>query len=299
MTSSLRVIILGGSGQLGRALLRSVPEFASAVVPTRVELDVSSADEVGSYIASARPDLIVNAAAYTAVDKAESEREQATKINAEGARHVAEAAATLPSCRVIHISTDFVFDGAVSLPYKPDSPTAPLSIYAQTKRAGELEVRKALPTRSLVLRTAWLYSSEGHNFLLAMLRILRERRTARVVADQVGTPTSSASLADVIWRFAARPDVYGVFHWTDAGVASWYDFAVAIAEEGAARGLLPHSVEVVPITTEEYPTPAKRPRFSVLDKCATIDALGVQPVHWRRSLRGVLDALPHGDRSHA
>jgi len=147
----------------------------------------------------------------------------------------------------------------------------------------------ALPDRALILRTAWLYSLQGHNFLLTMLRLMRERGSVRVVADQIGTPTSAASLADIVWRFAARPDLSGVYHWTDAGVASWYDFAVAIAEEGAVRGLVPDDVGVVPISTEEYPTPAKRPAYSVLDKSTTYAALGVQAVHWRHSLRSVLD----------
>ena len=289
MTETLRTLITGGAGQLGRALTATAPASIRVDTPSRAELDICSGEQVERYIERAEPQLIINAAAFTAVDKAESHRDEAARINIDGARNIAAVAAAKPDCRVIHISTDFVFDGTASSPYLPDSPTAPLSVYAATKLAGELEVVNALPSRSLILRTAWLYSLEGQNFLLTMLRLMRERRLVRVVADQVGTPTSTLSLAKVIWRFAERADVSGVYHWTDAGVASWYDFAVAIAEEGTVRGLLPDDVEVLPITTEEYPTPARRPRYSVLDKRSTVATLGVQQVHWRQSLRSVLD----------
>jgi len=290
VTEALRVLITGGAGQLGCALTAMAPSSVRVDTPTLAELDICSGEQVERYIERAQPHLIINAAAFTAVDKAESQRDEAAKINIDGARNIAMGAAAKPDCRVIHISTDFVFDGTASSPYLPSSPTAPLSVYAATKRAGEIEVVNALPGRSLILRTAWLYSLVGQNFLLTMLRLMRERRLVRVVADQVGTPTSTPSLANVIWRFAERADVSGIYHWTDAGVASWYDFAVAIAEEGAARDLVPDDVEVLPITTEEYPTPARRPSYSVLDKRATVATLGVQQVHWRRSLRSVLDS---------
>jgi dTDP-4-dehydrorhamnose reductase len=197
-------------------------------------------------------------------------------------------AAAAAGARLLHLSTDFVFDGMASKPYAPDAPTNPQSTYGRTKQAGEEAVRRALPDKSVVLRTAWVYAAEGNNFVRTMLRLMTAKGAVRVVADQIGTPTAAHSLAEVIWALAARPDVSGTYHWTDAGVASWYDFAVAIAEESAVIGLLPAEVRVDAIATEEYPTPAKRPGYSVLDKRSLLAKLSVPARHWRSNLRAVL-----------
>jgi dTDP-4-dehydrorhamnose reductase len=201
---------------------------------------------------------------------------------------LAETVSRLPGSRLIHISTDFVFDGAGSVPYAPDAPTAPMSVYGSTKLAGEKFVAGILGARGLVLRTSWVYDASGRNFLNTMLRLMREEKPLRVVVDQVGTPTWAGSIAEVLWRFAGRADLSGIWHWSDAGVASWYDFAVAIAEEAHAGGLLARLPQVTPVSTAEYSTPAKRPSFSVLDKRATIDAIGIPVVHWRQNLRRVI-----------
>jgi dTDP-4-dehydrorhamnose reductase len=190
---------------------------------------------------------------------------------------------------MIHVSTDFVFDGNASSPYKVDAPTAPLSVYGATKLAGEQATLAALGDRAVILRTAWVYSATGNNFVRTMLRLMA-RGNVRVVADQVGTPTSAASLAEAIWSIAAA-EAGGVFHWTDAGVASWYDFAVAIAEEGVRAGLLTNPVEVTPIVTSDYPTPARRPPYSVLDKSAAVQRFGLRQIHWKRRLRTVIEEL--------
>jgi dTDP-4-dehydrorhamnose reductase len=192
---------------------------------------------------------------------------------------------------LLHISTDFVFDGRSYSPYRPTDATGPLGVYGATKLAGEQAVLKTLGHRATVVRTAWVYAAQGRNFLRTMLRLMNERGAVRVVADQIGTPTAAPSLAEVLWKFAARPDQSGVFHWADSGVASWYDFAVAIAEEGAPRGLINRVVQVTPVTTAEYPAPAARPAFSVLDKRSTLAALDIVPVHWRAKLRLVMDGL--------
>lgn len=236
--------------------------------------------------------MIVNAAAYTAVDRAEAERELAQRINEDGPRHLAVAARTF-GARFLHISTDFVFDGRSSLPYRPDAPTNPLSVYGQTKRAGEEAVLEVLPERSLILRTAWVYAGQGRNFVLTMLHLMRTKGAVRVVADQVGTPSSARSIAETLWGLTERPGINGIHHWTDAGVASWYDFAVAIAEEGALLGLVPDNVVVTPIATADYPTPARRPPYSVLDKTSLI-SLGFTPIHWRKRLRGALAEMKRG-----
>lgn len=287
----MKVLITGANGQLGRALQRSVPADAVVIACGHADMDIGDAAQVAARVAEHQPDLIINAAAYTAVDKAESEVAAAQRGNAEGPAHLADAARALPHTRLLHVSTDFVFDGSSSRPYTVDAATAPLGVYGATKLAGERVVLNALPGRSLVMRTAWVYAAQGNNFMRTMLRLMKERGTVRVVADQIGTPTSADSLAQAIWRCATRPHVHGIHHWSDAGVASWYDFAVAIAEEAAARGLLPAGVQVLPIATEDFPTPAKRPAYSVLDKRATLAALDLPAVHWREMLRRVLDEV--------
>ena len=290
--SSTKVLITGAGGQVGRMLLDTRPGTCHAIACTHADLDIGSGAAVSDFVARHRPDVIINAAAYTAVDKAESEPDAAQRINAEGPAHLA-AAARECGCRLIHISTDFVFDGGSSVPYRPDSATLPLGVYGRTKRDGERAVLDALAEHATVVRTAWVYAAIGANFVRTMLRIMRANGAVRVVADQVGTPTAARSLAEVLWQIAGNPDICGIHHWTDAGVASWYDFAVAIAEEGAELGLVPAGVTVTPIRTSEYPTPARRPAYSVLDK-RSLAPYGLHPIHWRRRLRAVLKEIPSG-----
>jgi dTDP-4-dehydrorhamnose reductase len=267
-----------------------VPADIELHVFARADLDIEDAARVAARIEHLRPDLVINAAGYTAVDKAESDPGAARRGNLDGPRNVAVALARLQGARMIHLSTDFVFDGEASRPYAPDAEARPLGVYGETKLAGERAVREALGDRAVILRTAWVYSASGHNFALTMLRHMA-RGPVRVVADQVGTPTAAASLAKTIWSIA-RSDAGGTFHWTDAGVASWYDFAVAIAEEATQRGLLSAPPRVTAIATAEFPTPARRPPYSVLDKSATISRFGLQHhEHWRVGLRDVIEEL--------
>ena len=283
------VLVVGAGGQLGRELKRTVPAGVSAVFRVRAELDIADPAAVAAALAETAPQLLVNAAAYTAVDKAESEPEAAHRGNAEGPAVLARACAQAGT-RLVHISTDFVFDGASSRPYRPDASTAPLGEYGRSKLAGELAVRSALP-EALLLRTGWVYSGFGGNFVKTMLRLMGEREELSVVVDQVGTPTWAQGLARAVWAAAARPKPRGIYHWSDAGVCSWYDFAVAIAEEALAIGLLNRPVTVRPITAAEYPTPARRPAFSVLDKTDTWRDFGLEGVHWREQLRAMLADL--------
>ncbi len=286
----MKVLITGAHGQVGQALLRSVPAGCDVHALGRDELDVSREDEVRAIIKKVEPDVIVNAAAYTAVDRAETEPAACHQVNAEGPRYLAQSAKH-HGARLLHISTDFVYDGKASSPYLPDAVPRPLGVYGESKRLGEVAVLQTLGGEGLILRTAWVYAAWGNNFLRTMLRLMAERGSVRVVADQVGSPTAARSVADVLWRFVERKDIYGIYHWTDAGVASWYDFAVAIAEEGALIKLLPPDVEVSPISTAEYPTPARRPAYSVLDKRSTYAVLGLRPVHWRTGLRATLGEI--------
>jgi dTDP-4-dehydrorhamnose reductase len=287
----VKALITGSGGQVGRALAAAAPASVDVLALNHHDLDIGDAASVAACLDRFAPDVILNAAAYTAVDKAEQEPDAAKRVNETGALNLARAVRASGRCRLIHVSTDFVFDGNSALPYTPDSPVRPLGVYGQTKLDGERRVRDELGDAAVILRTSWVYDAAGRNFLRTMLRLMKERGSVRVVADQVGTPTAAHSVADVLWRLAQAPTVSGVFHWSDAGVASWYDFAVAIAEDAATMGLLPTTVEVAPIATAEYPTPARRPAFSVLDKRATVAALAITPVHWRRNLRGVIGAL--------
>jgi dTDP-4-dehydrorhamnose reductase len=283
----MRVLIAGAEGQIGRALAAAAPPGVEVRALGRTQLDVTRQGEVARRVADFRPDLVVNAAGYTAVDRAEAEPDTARAVNEDGARHLAVAAAET-GARMLHFSTDYVFDGKQRRPYAPGDRPNPLNAYGASKLAGERAVLDTLDDRAVVVRTAWIYAATGRNFLRTMLRLLNEREQVRVVSDQVGTPTSARSVALAVWAIAGRPDVRGLAHWTDDGVASWYDFAVAIQEEALQANLLTRATKVLPIATEEYPTPACRPRYSVLDCSATRVALQLAPDHWQAALRRTL-----------
>jgi dTDP-4-dehydrorhamnose reductase len=281
----MRVLVAGSGGQLGRALAASAPANVTLVAPPEAAFDICNAAQVAEVVAAARPDLVINAAAWTAVDKAEAEEAAALAVNATAVGHLAAAAAHAHA-RFVQISTDFIFDGSASQPYAPDATPNPISAYGRTKLAGEQAAQAAHPA-PLIIRTAWVYAAAGNNFVKTMLRLMAERDEVRVVADQLGTPTSAASLARAIWALHGHG---GTFHWTDAGVASWYDFAAAIHDEALALGLLSRAVPVLPIRTADYPTPARRPAFGVLDKSATWAITGPAR-HWRHELTDCLKEI--------
>ncbi len=286
----MKALVTGAGGQLGRALVALAPASVELVAARSADLDVADRAAVLAFAARERPALILNAAAYTAVDRAESEQEAARAVNERGVAHLV-AAAEAVGARVAHVSTDFVFDGAAARAYAPHARPAPLGVYGATKLAGERQLRPG----DLCVRTAWVYAARGANFVRTMLRLMAEREEIGVVADQIGSPTSAEDLADALWRLALGGQS-GLFHFTGSGVASWYDFAVAIRDESVALGLLAQSAaRVRPIATVDYPTPAKRPAFSVLDTRATREALGGPAPHWRHSLIKVLEQIKsHG-----
>jgi dTDP-4-dehydrorhamnose reductase len=288
----MKVLLAGAYGQLGTALRRSAPSAMTLVALGRADLDIANESQVHETLARHAPDLVINAAAYTQVDQAESEQAPAFSVNAVGPRVLAEAAAKLGS-RLVHISTDFVFSGERPIPYAITDAAEPATVYGRSKLAGEQAVVSTLHSRAVVIRTSWLYAAEGSNFVNTMLRLMGTRDSLGVVSDQIGTPTWSASLAEAVWEVARRPDVNGIQHWSDEGVASWYDFAVAIQEEALERGLLGRSIPVHAIRTADYPTAARRPRYSVLDKRATTQVLGRSSPHWRVNLRAMLDQRGH------
>lgn len=274
------MLVTGAAGQLGRALVASAPAGVELVAADRGVLDLAQ-DDIAARVRALAPDLILNAAAYTAVDKAEEEPELARTVNGDAVAAMAETGISL-----IHVSTDYVLSGDRARPALPSDSVAPLGVYGATKLMGE---DAAIAADALVVRTAWVYAAQGRNFVHAMLGRMKQGIDLRVVADQIGTPTHAASLARALWALADAGTT-GLHHFTDAGVASWYDFAVAIAEEGRAAGLFDHAVAIASIRTEDYPTPAARPAYSVLDCHATWAITGV-PRHWREELRAMLAEL--------
>lgn len=291
----MKVLVAGASGQLGRELCRTAPPGALLYTPQRAELDIGEESSVAAAISTGRPELIINAAAYTAVDRAEQEPEEALRVNAMGAEHLARAAEAA-GARLIHLSTDYVFDGRSGRPYAPQDPVRPVNRYGHSKAEGERRVMAATSGRAVVVRTSWLYAAGSANFVHTMLDLFRARDQISVVSDQIGTPTWARGLAQALWSCAGRPEMTGIFHWTDAGVCSWYDFSVAIREEAAALGLVNRPCAIDPIPTSAWPTPAARPAFSVLDKDSTWRALGQKSRHWRESLRAMLRELKSHDQ---
>lgn len=278
----MRVLVTGARGQLGGALQRCAPADAQIIAVDVDECDLTASQALREFVLDCAPDLLINAAAYTAVDKAESDEDMARAINADAVGVMAHAMRGLGG-RLAHVSTDFVFDGKSSRAYRPEDERNPLSVYGRTKAAGE----DHLGAQDLLVRTAWVYEAGGANFVRTMIRLMSERDELGIVADQIGSPTWASALARAIWGLIAA-EACGTFHYSDAGVASWYDFAVAIAEEALAAGLLARAPVILPIATEDYPTPARRPEFSLLDCRATHSALGTKPVHWRTNLRQML-----------
>lgn len=285
----MKALVTGANGQLGRCMAQAAPAGVEIVAAGSAQLDIRDAAAVEAFVSGARPDLIFNCAAYTAVDKAESEEDAALAVNAHGVSHLADAARR-HDARLVHVSTDFVFDGCSGVPYRPDAPAGPTGAYGRTKLAGE----RAAGEDALIVRTAWVYGPVGHNFVRTMLRLMAERDEVRVVADQIGTPTYAPSLASALWALAGT-GARGIHHYTDSGAASWYDFAVAIQEEALAAGLLDRAAPVIPIATRDFPTPAVRPHYSVLDKGDTFALLGGAAPHWRVNLRRMMkEMIPHG-----
>ena len=283
----MKALILGAGGQLGRALAAAAPAGARVVGLGRADCDIADRVSVTRTIESHRADLVFNAAAYTAVDRAESEAEAARTVNGLAPGWMA-AAARAAGSRFVHVSTGFVFDGRGSRPLAPSDPVAPLGVYGRTKAEGEQAVAAAAEGEALIVRTGWLYAATGRNFVNTMLGLMRAGAPLRVVTDEIGTPTWARSLAEALWALA-KVRARGIHHFTDAGLASRYDFAIAIDEEARAAGLLDRATPIVPITRAEHSSAATRPAFCVLDTSATWPLSGGPPPHWRANLRACLD----------
>lgn len=269
------LLITGANGQLGRELAARIPD---AVLTDSEVLDITDENAVMDFVKKNNIDVIVNCAAYTAVDKAEDEADVARRVNVDGPKNLAKTGA-----KIIHISTDYVFDGTAHQPYAVDANTSPVSVYGKTKRAGELAVLENASC-AIVIRTAWLYSAHGNNFVKTMRRLGAEKDVINVVADQIGTPTFAGDLADAIVQIIPqiKPENSGVYHFTNEGVCSWFDFATEIME---MSGL---GCVVNPIKSHQYPTRATRPFYSVLDKDKIKDTFGIKIQHWKKGVEKCL-----------
>lgn len=282
------ILLIGCKGQVGTELKKALQPYNNLIAVARPEVELVQPETIKNLIKHWEPQIIINAAAYTAVDKAENEPEFANKINAVAPRVLAEEA-NKSQALLIHISTDYVFDGKSNRPYQENDLTNPLSIYGETKLAGEQAI-SSICSNYLILRTAWVYGSGGKsNFVKTMLRLGAQKSELKVVSDQIGSPTWATDIAQTIAMLITKDQPKsGIYHYTNSGVASWYDFAVAIFEEAKLLGFPLNIERVVPIPTSEYPTPATRPSYSVLD-CTKISSLMESyPPHWRESLRKML-----------
>ncbi len=287
----MNVIIFGAKGQLGQCLADIVPSRICAEFLSREDCDLLQPNSIKRTLDKKKPDFIINAAAYTAVDRAESEVEVAHRVNGKAVGAIAEWVA-YNRARLIHLSTDFVFDGKSQRPYQINDKMNPLGAYGASKEAGEKQVKELAPKATMVIRTSWVYSEYGSNFVKTMLRLMRERKSLSVVDDQQGSPTYAGSLARIIWTIINMGYFQpGIFHWTDNGTITWYQFACAIQAEATKLGLLNRSIPIKPINTDEYPTSAKRPAYSALDTGKLEELTSQKAGDWQLNLNYVLNRL--------
>lgn len=282
---SLRALVFGSLGQVGRALQETAPSSVVVIAEDVDQTDIRDRAAVARSIGDAKPDVVINCAAFTNVDGAELHADDAMAANGVAPGVIAEVAKSA-GVRCIHVSTDYVFDGCAHTPYKPDAAVGPINVYGATKLEGERRVLSVAPD-SVVVRTAWVHSGGGANFVRTAVRLLSAGTSMRVVDDQIGTPTRAKHLAHALWQIVDRPQLRGLLHFTDAGVASWFDVAMTVHETLGAAGRLGAGANVTPIRSDQFQTAARRPQFSVLDKSESWNAIGYLPPHWRM---GVIDS---------
>ena len=291
----MRILVCGAGGQVGHELVDRAKQYGlEALGMTRDQLDITNVAQVSDLVRRAKPGIIINAAAYTHVDNAETHSDQAYAVNRDGAARLAEAArqASIP---LLHISTDYVFSGEAQTPYCETDEVAPTGVYGASKLAGEAAIESAMD-QHLILRTSWVYGTHGHNFVKTMLRLGAQRDSLSVVADQFGCPTQAGSIADVLLHLAQRYErdgtlAWGLYHYTGRSSCTWFDFAVEVFRQAEAKGMLPKQPQVSPITTAQYPTPARRPAWSVLDCSKFETTFGIETLDWHDELSVVLDGL--------
>lgn len=291
----MRILVAGGQGQVGSALAQQgLDQNLDLIALGRQDLNITSAESIASVFANYEPDLLINAAAYTAVDKAESEPELAYAINETATALLADACAER-DIPMLHISTDYVFDGTKDLPYVETDPVNPIAVYAKSKEAGERALRERLE-RHIILRTSWVFGLQGNNFVKTMVRLAKDRDRLTVVADQFGGPSSARGIAEALLTIAARYQsgssiAWGTYHYCQKPYVSWHEFAQAIVARAIELGLVDHEVEVAPIPSSEFPTPVVRPKNSRLDTSALASAFGIKDSEWATDVDQVLESL--------
>lgn len=290
----MTVVVIGKNGQLAYELAQTQPSDVSAYFFSAQELDVTNQSQVNNTLNELQATIVINASAYTAVDKAESDEQAAYAVNAKGPEYLAIACKEI-GARLIHISTDFVFDASKNTPYDAIDATNPLGVYGASKLAGCKAITQHHAANSVIIRTSWVYSSHANNFVKTMLRLMAEKPELGVVSDQIGSPTWAKGLAKACWGFAQNNE-FGIYHYSDLGVASWYDFAVAIQNLAINKGLLQKAIPIKPIKAAAYPTPAKRPAYSVMNTDDTYAVLNMQGVHWQAALGEMLNELSHNKK---
>lgn len=281
------IAVIGKNGQLAVELGKL--EQANIVLLGREDINLLDVDAVQNTLSEIKPVAIINAAAYTAVDKAESDEQAAYDLNCEAVKNLATYC-QLSSIHMVHVSTDYVFAGDKGAPYKVDDEIAPQGVYGASKAAGEAALLDSIPAQSCIIRTSWVYATHGNNFVKTMLRLMQEKPELGVIDDQIGSPTWAKGLAQACMD-AAINGYAGIYHWSDEGVTSWYDFAQAIQSLALAKGMLTKSIPIKPIPSSAYPTPAKRPHYSVMDKTLTRETFSIAAQHWQAQLSLMLDEL--------
>ncbi|MEW6709017.1 MAG: dTDP-4-dehydrorhamnose reductase [Candidatus Riflebacteria bacterium] len=289
-----KIMLTGAGGQLGLELQGAVPEWAQISAYDETNLDITDLAACLNEAQSLQPDWIINAAAYTDVEKAEAEPELAMRVNTDGTGNLAKAARTW-GAGMVHVSTDFVFDGSCREPLDEEKPTGPLNRYGASKLAGEKEIQSHLFEKAVIIRTSWLYSQRGKNFVKTILWLLKEKPYLTIIEDQTGVPTSTRSLAQVIWR-SVESELNGLFHWCDAGHCSWYQFACEIQAQALELGLIKERKEIRPILARDFPCRAVRPAYSVMSQAKLAKATRTDPLPWQNELQLVLQKLADSEK---
>ncbi|MFK7863210.1 MAG: dTDP-4-dehydrorhamnose reductase [Pseudohongiellaceae bacterium] len=293
--SKQTLLLTGASGQLGKTFQWLWPQSSLSdsyylCLASRQSLDITDAVAVGAYFEEKKPAVVINCSAYTAVDRAESDAENAFLVNEQGPKNLASCCKN-HGTRLIHISTDFVFSGSADRPVKPDEETAPLGVYGVSKQAGEQAIQAELESGFLIIRTSWLYSPFNANFVKTMLRLMLDKDSLGVVSDQIGSPTSTISLCAALFKALENEPLSGIYHWSDAAEISWYDFAVAIQDSAVAAEILDNKIPINPISTSDYPTPAERPSYSVMDCTSAVKDFGLEQFDWKVKLNEVIQEI--------
>ena len=296
----MKILLSGSAGQLGQALISYKPKNIKLIVKNKNDFDITNENQCIKLISHHKPEWVINTSAYTLVDQAEINSKDAFSVNTIGAKNLARTIKKYGG-NLLHFSTDFVFSGNESKPYSPYQRTNPINIYGKSKAEGEMAIQELLndTNQGLIIRTSWLLGSVGKNFALTLLKLHKEQKNISVVSDQIGSPTTTSSLARASWKLvklkssktSKKIPFPNIFHYSDAGVASWYDLAVAIGEISEEIGLIEKAAKVIPISSSSYPTKALRPNFSVLDCSSTYKLLDLEPKHWRSSLYQLLREL--------